>query len=251
MRPEITPHGLNAELTDGTLLGGRVVYRQFARGHRSGVEPVLLAASLAARPGERVIEAGTGAGAGALCLAARLPALEITGLELDPALAALAADNAAANGFRQITIARGDVAAASNLGQFDHAIANPPWHDGAGTVSADAGRALAKRAPDALPGQWAAGLAACLRPRGSLTLILPSARLHLWLAACGPAGCGSPAVLPLWPRAGREAKLALLRVVKGGRGPLRLLPGLVLHAENAGYTEATESVLRDGTALAF
>jgi tRNA1(Val) A37 N6-methylase TrmN6 len=46
--------------TAGTLLGGRVSYRQFAAGHRSGFEPVFLAAAVPAQAGERVLEAGTG-----------------------------------------------------------------------------------------------------------------------------------------------------------------------------------------------
>jgi tRNA1Val (adenine37-N6)-methyltransferase len=49
--------------TEGHLLGGRIRYRQPDTGFRSGLEPVLLAASVPARPGEHVLEAGTGAGA--------------------------------------------------------------------------------------------------------------------------------------------------------------------------------------------
>ncbi|MFT8614000.1 MAG: SAM-dependent methyltransferase, partial [Gluconobacter oxydans] len=37
---------------EGFLLGGRVRYDQFAKGYRPGLEPVLMAASLPARPGE-------------------------------------------------------------------------------------------------------------------------------------------------------------------------------------------------------
>ena len=51
------------EVTQGHLLGGRVRYAQPRSGFRSGIEPVLLAAAVPARPGERVLEAGSGAGA--------------------------------------------------------------------------------------------------------------------------------------------------------------------------------------------
>ena len=37
------------ELTDGTLLGGKVIYRQKSSGYRTGIEPVLLAAFVPAR----------------------------------------------------------------------------------------------------------------------------------------------------------------------------------------------------------
>ena len=58
-----------------------------------GIEPVLLAATIPARPGQVVLEGGTGAGAAMLCLAARVPGLRGVGLERQPPLAALAAAN--------------------------------------------------------------------------------------------------------------------------------------------------------------
>ena len=70
-------------VTAGSLLGGRVPYCQPAQGHRSGIEPVLLAASIPARAGARVLEGGSGAGAGLLCLAARVPDISGLGLEVD------------------------------------------------------------------------------------------------------------------------------------------------------------------------
>ena len=48
------------DITHGHLLDGRVRYAQPAKGFRSGIEPVLLAASIPARAGQRVLEGGTG-----------------------------------------------------------------------------------------------------------------------------------------------------------------------------------------------
>ena len=70
------------DVTEGHLLGGRVRYAQPRVGYRTGIEPVLLAAAVAARAGERVLEAGCGAGAGLLCLAARVPGITGLGVEL-------------------------------------------------------------------------------------------------------------------------------------------------------------------------
>jgi tRNA1Val (adenine37-N6)-methyltransferase len=234
--------------TDGTLLGGRVRYAQPVEGYRTGIEPVLLAASILARPGDKVLEAGTGAGAGLLCLAARVPGLSGLGVERAPGMAALARRNLAANGFGGFTIATADITTHAPGETFDHAFANPPWHAPAGTASASALRDLAKRAAPGLLAAWVAALAHGLRHRGSLTLILPAPALAEACAALTAAGIGSVALLPLWPRAGREAKLLLLRGVRGGLGPSRVLPGLVLHAED-GYSAEAQAILRDGNAL--
>ncbi|MBN9511352.1 MAG: methyltransferase [Alphaproteobacteria bacterium] len=238
-------------MDEGRLLGGRVRHAQLRCGHRTGIEPVLLAASVPARPGERVLEGGTGSGAALLCLAARVPRVTGTGIEREPALAALARHNIAANGFAGLTVLEGDITAVAPDGPFDHAIANPPWHDAAGSASPDAAREVARRARPGLLALWAARLGAPLAHRGTVTLIIAAAVLPEALAALATAGCGSPAILPLWPRIGRAAKLLLLRAVKGGRGGAVVLPGLVLHGTDGRYTPEAEAILRDGAALGF
>ncbi len=238
------------QITDGTLLGGRVRHAQPVAGHRTGLEPVLLAAAVPARPGERVLEGGTGSGAALLCLAARVPGLFGVGVERDPAMVALARANAAANGFEGLCMVAGDVTALPFGGVFDHSLANPPWH-GTGTASPESLKEAAKRGAPGLIAVWARRLAAPLRHRGTLSLIVAAPALPAALAALTAAGCGSPAVLPLWPRPGRPARLVLVQGVKGGRGPCRVLPGLALHADGGGFTAAAEAVLRGGEALAL
>jgi len=236
---------------NGTLLGGRVRHTQPVAGHRTGLEPVLLAASIPARPGQRVLEAGTGAGAALMCLAARVSGLSGTGIERDPGMARLARANAAANGFADLEIVTADIATWQPGCRYDHAMANPPWHDPGASASPDTLRDAARRAAPGLFATWATRLATSLRPRGTLSLALGAGHLAAGIAALGAAGCGSITVFPLWPKAGRPAKLVLLRGVRGGRGPTRLLAGLVLHADDGTFTGAADAVLRDAVALAF
>jgi tRNA1(Val) A37 N6-methylase TrmN6 len=237
------------EITEGSLLGRRVRHDQMRDGHRTGIEPVLLAASIPAHPGDRVMEGGTGSGAALLCLAERVPGLTGVGIERDPAVAALAAHNLMANGFGTLSILTGDLTELRPEGTFDHAFANPPWHEPSGTTSPDAGREAAKRASPGIFASWTRALAAPLRHHGTLTLVVAAAALPACLDALTGAGCGSPALMPLWPKSGRAAKLLLLRGVKGGRGLCRVLPGLVLHAPDGAYTAEATTILREGAAL--
>lgn len=237
------------DCTEGTLLGGRLRHAQPRHGHRTGLEPVLLAASIPARPGQRVLEGGTGSGAALLCLAARIPGLEGLGLERDPAMAALARANIAANALPGIAVEEADLTAWAPQAQCDHAFANPPWHAPAATPSPNAMKDAARRAAPLLIEAWAKSLARALKPRGTLTLILGADHLAAGLAALSAAGCGSPVLHPFWPRPGRPARLVLLRAIRGGRGPARLLPGLVLHQPDGRFTAEAEAILRDGAAL--
>lgn len=242
------------EFTEDRLLDGRVMLRQPRAGAlRAAIDPVLLAAAVPARPGERVLEAGCGTGAAFLCLAARVPGVTVAAVERDAALAALAAANGAANGLgpERLAVATGDVRdldLARRLGPCAHGLANPPWWPG-GTPPPAARRRGATHEAEAALADWARFLAAGLAPGGCVTLILPAARLDAGLAALAAAGCGGPRLIPLWPRAGAAAKRVLLQARKGRRGPARVEAGLVLHGPGQGFTPAAEAVLRGGGGL--
>jgi tRNA1(Val) A37 N6-methylase TrmN6 len=232
--------------TEGTLLGGRVRYRQFAAGHRSGFEPVLLAAAVPAKAGDRVLELGTGAGASLLCLAARVPGVAAAGVEIDPALAALANENFQINGLTGVSAVIGDAGEEKFEPAFDYVLANPPWHDAAGTASPDPKRALAHQAAPGLLAAWIAAMASAVAPRGTLTLIIPASSFAAAAAALTERKLSGITLFPLWPRAGQAAKQLIVQARRNG--PSRVLPGLVLHDE-AGITPAANAVLRDGAGL--
>ena len=124
-------------------------------------------------------------GSALLCLAARVAGITGVGIERDPALAELARRNLAANGCVGLAIETADLTGWRGAGGFDHAFANPPWHAEAATASPDARRDAARRATPALLEAWTRALAAGLRHRGSLTLILGAD--HLAANAASPA----------------------------------------------------------------
>jgi tRNA1(Val) A37 N6-methylase TrmN6 len=241
------------QLTEDRLLGGRVRFSQPAHGYRVAIDPVLLAAAVPARPGERVLDAGAGTGAASLCLAARVEDCRIVGLELQRPLQRIASHNVAQNGLGgRVEMVEGDLerppprlAAAS----FDQVMTNPPHLPAAAaTLSPNRQRALAHAEASMDLAGWLLGCLRMLKPDGRLTMIHRTDRLNEVLAALlGRAG--EVIVFPLWPAAGRPAKRVLIQARKGARGPLRLVSGLTLHDEGGGYCPWVEQVLRDGGAL--
>ena len=238
------------DFTEDRLLNGRVALRQPTKGFRAGLDAVLLAAFVPAKPGETVLEAGPGTGAAFLCLAARVPGLTIRAVEREAAMAALARENAARTGLTA-QIEQGDIAdlaLARALGPVAHGFANPPYWPG-GTPPPGAIRRAATH--EAGPGlaDWVGFLAAAIAPRGSLSLILPAARFDAAVAAMRDASFGAVELLPLWPRAGVAAKRILLRARKGARSPAKILPGLALHEADGRFTDAAEAILRDAAQI--
>ena len=237
------------ETTFGTLLDGRVGYEQPARGYRTGIEPVLLAASVPVHAGERVLDAGTGAGAVLLCLAARVPGVLATGIEIDPVMAEIAIRNV--RSWPGLTVHVGAVEDGLGAALFDHACANPPWHDPASTASPDRLRARSKQAQPDTWRRWCGALARMVRPGGSVTMILPALRVGLCVAELERGGAGGGLVRPLAAKRGRAAKICLVQARRGDGRKARSMDALILHDEDGGYTAQIDAVLRGGGELGW
>lgn len=239
------------ETTTGTLLGGRVSFEQPATGYRAAIDPVLLAAAVPGAAGT-ALELGAGAGAATLCLAARCPQLRIQALEVDPAMAALARRNLAANAMTdRVGVVEADLRQFRPDARDRAAVVfmNPPYESSAAaSPSPDPGRRRAHVEGEGGLAAWIDAAARVVQPRGQLRLIHRADRLHEIVAGLVPR-FGDIAILPFWPRAGAPARRVLVAARRGARGSSRLLPGLVLHEADGRFTPAAEAVLRLGGSL--
>lgn len=242
-----------AEATPDHVLGGRVALLQAPKGYRAGADAALLAAACDAKAGERVLEAGCGVGGALLAAAVRRPEAHFLGMERDPEALHLARRNIVLNGLEtRVEVMEGDVAQRfSALGHkpFDAVMANPPFFDDAGALRPPA---AAKRgawmADDGLAA-WTGFLLKAVREGGTLTLIHRADRLSDLLGLLA-GKAGSVQIRPIAPFADAPAKRVLVRAIKTGKGPLQILPALVLHPRGeAKHTQEAEAILRGEAAL--
>jgi tRNA1(Val) A37 N6-methylase TrmN6 len=246
-----------AASADG-FLGGRLTIIQPRGGHRAGSDAVLLAAAVPARGGRCVVDVGAGVGVAGLCLAARVPDVEVTAVEIDAELCALAGQNAARNGFGdRVRVINADVTApASALGVaglerevYDEVIANPPFHtEGAVQPAPDLARAAAHVIGAEGLIAWVRFFVTFAASKGRLTLIHRAECLGELLGLLD-GRFGGIAVFPLFPKEGEPATRIIVQGRKGSKAATRLLPGLVLHGHDGRYTAKAEAVLRGGEAL--
>lgn len=212
----------------------------------------MLAAAVPARAGDRVCELGAGVGTAALCLAARVPGLRITAVEIDEALSLLANMNAARNGVASFELVVTDVLKrprALARQHFDHVFTNPPYHDIArGTRAPDGAKARATSAGTQELVAWLRFARALARPKGTVTAILPPDQLSVALDALAPTGDGVE-IIPLWPKERAPAKRLIVRTRINSKAPLVLHAGLALNRADGAPTAEAEAVLRDAAAL--
>jgi tRNA1(Val) A37 N6-methylase TrmN6 len=245
-------------LTEDAVLGGALRLRQPRRGHRVGHDAVLLAAACPAQAGEHVVELGAGVGAAGLAVAARAADIAVTLVEIDPDLAALAAENAQLNGLaarvKSITLdavapARAFAAAGLVPESAARVLMNPPFNDPVRQKSSpDRRRRLAHAAPREALAAWIRTAARLLRPRGTLTVIFRADGL-VDLGRALDSVFGAIMVLPVHPKPDEPAIRILVRATKASRAPLVLLPGLVLNDAGGDPTLQAEAVLRAGATL--
>ncbi len=215
-----TSPGTTPGITQDTLLGGRVTIFQPAAGYRAAIDPVLLAAAVPAAAGETVLDVGSGTGAAALALAARLDGVRVTGLEAAPDLVRLAETGAEESGLAgRVLFIQGDLLSPPGPmvpGGFDHVMANPPYlAQGSGNPPPDAAKRRATVEGDAKLGDWLRFVLAMVRDGGTVTVIHRYDRLDEVTAGL-QEGAGGMVVFPLWHKeSGGEAKRVIVQARKG------------------------------------
>jgi tRNA1(Val) A37 N6-methylase TrmN6 len=246
--------------SDDAFLGGRIKVVQPRSGHRAGSDAVFLAAAVRARPGESVLDVGAGVGVAGLCLLARVSRLDVTAVEIDEELCALATANAERNGFAaNFSVAKADVMASAKSHReaglvhegYDHVIANPPFYAEAAVRAApDKARATAHVMGARGLTSWVRFLTSYAGPKAQITLIHRPECLGELLSLL-ERRFGDVTVFPLFPKRGEAASRIIVQARKGSRAGVSLLPGLVLHEADGRYTDEAEAVLRGGSALSI
>jgi len=239
--------------TYDAFLGGKVHVLQPKHGFRSGIDAVLLAATIPAKPGETTLELGCGVGVASLCLDARVNNLSLTGVEVQNDYADLAVANATSN-LADLTVVCADL---RNLPtdlrqkQFDHVMMNPPYFDRSkGHTAKDTGRDIALAGETPLSDWLDVGIKR-LAPKGTLTIIQHITRLPEVLGAV-TGRLGSIILRPIAGHVNVEPGLFLLQAKHSGRAAFRLSRTLIMHGEDAAkgdvesYTPEVKAILRDG-----
>lgn len=212
------------ERVEDLQLGGlKILRRDDLPGYTT--DSVLLADFAGGLRGKNVCDLGTGTGIIPLLLLGRRPELCVTGIEIEPELAALAQRSAALNGLEStLRIVQGDLRQVDALlpaASFDAVICNPPYHADAQGGPHSHQRFCTER-------DVARAAARLLRPRGRLYLCCPAERMFVFSSALQQAGIEPKRARLVASLPGRAPYLCLMEGALGARGGCRVETPLIL-----------------------
>ena len=235
-------------LSEDRFYGGRLVVCQHRNGYRFSIDAALLAAFVEMRPGARVVDLGCGCGIIALLLAYRFPASRVVGVEVQPALAALARDNAVRNGMgERMTVLEKDLRRVQRRhcgGEVDSVVANPPFRPaGSGRVNPDAERACARHEILGTMTDFAAAGRRLLNPGGRFAAVYPALRCADLVCTLRQAGLEPKRMRWVHSYSGSGARLVMVQAVKGAGSALAVDPPLVVYQSPGKYTPEAARIL--------
>lgn len=237
-RPEIP---VSADETLEPFGQGRLWLVQKKHGYRFSLDAVLLAGLTELKPGERVMDLGTGCGIVALMLACRQPHGQVVGVESQATLASLAERNVSLNALAgQVEIIATEMQNLPHLfppASFDVVVSNPPYRPlGCGRINPLAEKALARHELLGSLEEAARAAAYLLPAKGRFGVIYPAWRLvHL---------CCLLRSFDLEPKQLRlihsyphtDARLVWVEARRGGREELKILPPLTIYQRQGCYS---------------
>ncbi|MEM7302419.1 MAG: methyltransferase [Pseudomonadota bacterium] len=222
-------------------------------GHRSGIDALLLAATLSDQTNGHLADFGSGAGAAGLAAATRCNGLTVDLVEVDPIMCRLAQESLKLGGNGhldgRVNVLEADISLSGERRKFaglqdetyDHVIMNPPFYEPANQRSPDPMRALAHMIGSGGLDPWLRSAAAVLKPGGRVAIINRPETLGKIIAGF-QGRFGAAQILPVHSRAEEPASKIIVTGKKGLKAPLTMLPPLIIHGTDGAYTDEANAV---------
>jgi tRNA1Val (adenine37-N6)-methyltransferase len=230
------------ETTLDPFYRGALILQQPKNGYRFSIDAVLLAIHASPKPGDLVIDLGTGCGVVALLMARRCETATIYGIELQAELAQMARQNVLGNQLEgRVHILEGDINTLEGKcfpRPADLIVANPPYYRlTSGRLNPNDQRAVARHELCLTLAQMLGAAKSLLRTGGRLVLVYVSERLTDLLSEMRRLGIEPKRLTMVHGKANDDARLCVVEGASQGRPGLKVAPPLEIYTDDGAYTE--------------
>ncbi len=207
-----------------------------------GMDAVLLSGFASVKPGEHVLDIGTGTGIIPILLAAKTPGEHFTGLEIQEESADMARRSVAYNELEnRISIVTGDIKEAEELfspASFDVITTNPPYMvDKHGIQNPQSPKAIARHEVACSWEDIVRQSARLLKPGGHFFVVHRPFRLAELMTVLCRYRLEPKRMRLVHPFVDREPNMVLLECRKDGKSRMTIEPPLILYSEPNCYSE--------------
>ena len=216
------------------FMDGRLRLIQSRKGYRFSIDAVLLSEFVSIKPGDIIVDLGTGCGIIPLVILLKNIVGYIYGLEIQPALANQAVRNAVLNGFeKKMGVILGDIRHPPFMpASADVVLCNPPYRrQETGRINPDPQKAIARHEIRASLDDILHTARKLLKPKGRLAMVYTASRLVDIIVRLRGFNLEPKRVQVIYPDLDSEAKLVLIEAAAEGRGGLKLLQPLIDQGE--------------------
>ena len=207
-----------------------------------GIDAVLLAWFAKAKPGERILDMGTGTGIVPILMKARYPMGHYTGLEIQEESAKLARRSVAYNHLEEdIAIVTGDIKEAGNLfggSSFQVVTSNPPYMIGNHGLTGDnTAKTIARHETLCTLEDVISQAAKVLTSKGRFYMVHRPFRLAEIMSTMVRCGIEPKRMRLVHPFADKEPNLVLIEGMRGGNSRIQVEKPLIVYDRPGVYTE--------------
>ena len=216
-----------------------------------GIDAVLLAGFARVKPGERVLDMGTGTGIIPILLKAKTPGEHFTGLEIQEESAQMARRSVVYNGLeKDIEIRTGDIREAAAIfgrASFSVVTCNPPYMTGShGLVNPHLPKAIARHEVLCTLEDVISQAAQVLEPRGRFYMVHRPFRLAEIMGLMMKYQLEPKRMRLVYPYVDKEPNMVLIEGLLGGNPRITVQKPLIVYERPGVYTDEIREIYGDG-----